>query len=209
MRALRISVFPLAFPLGPLHAFPAPSFPGICCFLPVWRFLCALCSRFSWLPPLPIFISQPGLADLDRLCPMPHSPELSSCFSSSFTMRPPVLASFRDCRGHARPPRLASLCMDAQRFCRATCHRVPAPLQVWYCSDTCAKIDWQHHKQMCKYKAGGEKKGSWVPAPAPEDCWVTNAAMAKGEGLPLTRAQALHGIGRALQSPLRVWPSLG
>jgi len=54
---------------------------------------------------------------------------------------------------------------------------------VWYCSDTCAKVDWPHHKQMCKYKSNGEKHGSWMSAPAPEDCWVTNAAMAKGRKL--------------------------
>ncbi|GIL89137.1 hypothetical protein Vretimale_16175 [Volvox reticuliferus] len=48
---------------------------------------------------------------------------------------------------------------------------------AWYCSEACAKLDFQSHKAICKYTTTGH----WTPGgirPA-EDCWVSNAAMAE------------------------------
>ncbi|GLI59664.1 hypothetical protein VaNZ11_001601 [Volvox africanus] len=48
---------------------------------------------------------------------------------------------------------------------------------AWYCSEACAKLDFQSHKAICKYTTTGH----WGPGgirPA-EDCWVANAAMAE------------------------------
>lgn len=49
--------------------------------------------------------------------------------------------------------------------------------QVWYCSETCRRTDFQSHKQICKWHTTGQ----WQPfgqRPV-EDYWVVNAAMAK------------------------------
>lgn len=61
--------------------------------------------------------------------------------------------------------------------------------QVWYCSDTCAKVDWQHHKKMCKYVSGGQGAGTWSATTPAEDCWISNAAMRRGEArlLPINQ----------------------
>ncbi len=49
--------------------------------------------------------------------------------------------------------------------------------QVFYCSDTCEKTDFQSHKALCQYHT----LGIWKPyGQRPEDdYWVNNAAMAK------------------------------
>jgi hypothetical protein len=51
------------------------------------------------------------------------------------------------------------------------------PSQVFYCSDTCRKTDFQSHKSLCKYHT----TGVWQPyGRRPEDdYWVNNAAMAR------------------------------
>ncbi|GLC33781.1 hypothetical protein PLESTB_000115100 [Pleodorina starrii] len=48
---------------------------------------------------------------------------------------------------------------------------------AWYCSEACAKMDYQSHKALCKYATTGH----WTPGGArpAEDCWVSNAAMAE------------------------------
>ena len=49
--------------------------------------------------------------------------------------------------------------------------------RVFYCSETCARTDWQSHSQLCNYTT----TGTWSPfGQRPEaDCWVSNAAMAR------------------------------
>mmetsp|Transcript_15522 Transcript_15522/g.38804 ORF Transcript_15522/g.38804 Transcript_15522/m.38804 type:complete len:367 (-) Transcript_15522:143-1243(-) len=64
---------------------------------------------------------------------------------------------------------------------------------VWYCSDTCAKVDWQHHKKMCKYVSGGQGAGTWSATTPAEDCWISNAAMRRGRELLAEKTKRYPG----------------
>ncbi|MEW5315390.1 MAG: hypothetical protein WDW38_006823 [Sanguina aurantia] len=55
--------------------------------------------------------------------------------------------------------------------------------QAWYCSETCAKSDWQGHRGLCKLNSNGFWS-AFGPRPN-EEYWVTNSAQA--------------GVRRALQ----------
>ena len=54
------------------------------------------------------------------------------------------------------------------------CHQCA---RVYYCSETCAKVDSQSHSNICKYYT----TGNWSPygKRPEEDYWVNNSAMAK------------------------------
>jgi hypothetical protein len=63
--------------------------------------------------------------------------------------------------------------------------------QAWYCSQTCAHVDYPSHKQICKYQVHGQ----WSPggARSRDEYWVGSSAMAAGRKL-LQQRQKL-GLG--------------
>ncbi|GFR49430.1 hypothetical protein Agub_g11487, partial [Astrephomene gubernaculifera] len=73
---------------------------------------------------------------------------------------------------------------------------------AWYCSEACARLDYQSHKAVCKHSSTGH----WTPGgirPA-EDCWVSNAAMAEVRQELRRRAAALAAAGAAGAASLAV-----
>eukprot|EP00798_Chlamydomonas_sp_ICE-L_P013547 gene13547-19417_t len=81
---------------------------------------------------------------------------------------------------------------------------------VFYCSETCANVDWKSHKQLCKYHTTGQWQSCRL-RPA-DEYWVNNGAMAKArrvlehkatKGVQLTREEQMEEeaqIKRVLES---------
>ena len=72
--------------------------------------------------------------------------------------------------------------------------------QVWYCSQTCARVDYPSHKAICRHHV----HGLWSPggARSRDEYWVGSAAMAAGRKL-LKQRQTL-GLGDELEEQVYI-----